>query len=43
MDILAVFISSIALILSGAAFYRSGTKPPEAPTAGTRGLGGGGR
>lgn len=43
MNILAIVISSLALVLSGYAIYRSGTKPtPAAPTVGTRGAGGGG-
>ena len=44
LDVLAFVFSSVALVLAGAAFYRSGAKPvPEAPSVGTRGLGGGGR
>ena len=44
IQILPLFISCVALILSGYALYRVGKKPSDAsaPTVGTKGAGGGG-
>ena len=44
MEIIALIISSVALILSGYALYRSSSKPDaQPPTVGAKGAGGGGR
>lgn len=43
MNLLALIISTVALIVSGVALYRIPTAPASPPDAGTLGAGGSGR